>query len=322
MQSCNKCKKEKEILLFTENSKNYKTCLECRTKSRVWRENNKKTVSLYNKVYNNNNKNINTEIIYIYAKLANANDGWIKFNSQLEAAKTLNLHAANINKVLKGNLKTTGGYTFMQKSELQTIEQQNWEEIKKENNIKNNCKNHPAKHRVLHETIENIIGKKCCNCKNWKPLLNYNYCKTHWDYLRNDCKDCISLWRKKNRKIINDKYKKYEKIRKAIDPKYKLLKTLRNRINTVLKYQNTSKTNSTINLTGCTLTELKLHLESKFKPGMNWNNHGKWHIDHIIPCSLFNLIDENEQKKCFNYTNLQPLWAHENLSKGNKLINN
>ena len=55
---------------------------------------------------------------------------------------------------------------------------------------------------------------------------------------------------------------------------------------------------------------------------MSWDNHGfgddKWHIDHIIPCSNFDLTKKEEQKKCFNYKNLQPLWQKDNLSKGNK----
>ena len=53
---------------------------------------------------------------------------------------------------------------------------------------------------------------------------------------------------------------------------------------------------------------------------MTWENHGEWHIDHIKPCASFNLLNEDEQKKCFHYTNLQPLWASENLSKGCKYV--
>jgi len=61
-------------------------------------------------------------------------------------------------------------------------------------------------------------------------------------------------------------------------------------------------------------------LETKFLEGMDWDNYGiyGWHIDHIKPCSLFNLENIEEQKKCFHYTNLQPLWAIDNLKKGNK----
>ena len=78
------------------------------------------------------------------------------------------------------------------------------------------------------------------------------------------------------------------------------------------------KCNTTMNLTGCDLPFLKGYLEEKFTEGMTWENHGKWHIAHIKPCCSFNLEDEDEQKKCFHYSNLQPLWARDNLSKGGK----
>ena len=61
------------------------------------------------------------------------------------------------------------------------------------------------------------------------------------------------------------------------------------------------------------------YLENKFQKGMNWKNQGRygWHIDHIKPCSKFDLSDPDQQKKCFNYKNLQPLWAAENIKKSN-----
>jgi hypothetical protein len=76
-----------------------------------------------------------------------------------------------------------------------------------------------------------------------------------------------------------------------------------------------------LELLGCTLEEYKHYLESKFQPGMNWDNHTKhgWHIDHIIPVSSFNLSDESQLKKAFHYTNTQPLWAKDNISKKDKL---
>ena len=72
--------------------------------------------------------------------------------------------------------------------------------------------------------------------------------------------------------------------------------------------------------TGCSPIFLISYLESKFTEGMTWDNHGEWHIDHIIPCCSFNLENEEEQKKCFHYTNLQPLWAKDNLRKGGKIL--
>jgi hypothetical protein len=71
-------------------------------------------------------------------------------------------------------------------------------------------------------------------------------------------------------------------------------------------------------LIGCNIKFLKKYLKKQFKSGMSWSNYGKWHIDHIIPCIKFDLRKESEQRKCFNYSNLQPLWAEDNRRKGNK----
>lgn len=80
------------------------------------------------------------------------------------------------------------------------------------------------------------------------------------------------------------------------------------------------KHNHTLDLIGCTAKELKNYLASKFTDGMTWENYGMdgWHVDHIRPCASFDLADPEQQKQCFHYTNLQPLWARDNLSKGAK----
>lgn len=72
---------------------------------------------------------------------------------------------------------------------------------------------------------------------------------------------------------------------------------------------------------GCTISELKVYLESKFIPGMSWNNYSftGWHIDHIVPLSKFDLTDKEQYNKACHYTNLQPLWRQSNLSKGNRV---
>ena len=69
---------------------------------------------------------------------------------------------------------------------------------------------------------------------------------------------------------------------------------------------------------GCSPEFLKEHLQSKFKDGMNWDNYGSWHIDHIIPLSSAKTTEEFNT--LCHYTNLQPLWASENLSKGKKMV--
>ena len=65
-----------------------------------------------------------------------------------------------------------------------------------------------------------------------------------------------------------------------------------------------------------TAEDLVMHLESNFQDGMSWSNYGKWHIDHIKPCALFDLTKELEFEECWSLKNLQPLWAVENMKKG------
>jgi hypothetical protein len=80
------------------------------------------------------------------------------------------------------------------------------------------------------------------------------------------------------------------------------------------------KNAATFDLVGCTVQELMAHLERQFAVGMSWENMGEWHIDHVRPCASFDLTDLEQQKDCFHWSNLQPLWAEENIRKGAKLV--
>lgn len=101
-------------------------------------------------------------------------------------------------------------------------------------------------------------------------------------------------------------------------PTNRIANNLRSRIRQVIKGK--IKSESTQKLLGCSFDELKTHLECQFYNDMTWNNYGKlWHIDHIIPCDFFNFENEYHQRLCFNFRNLQPLLAEENISKGNKI---
>ena len=93
---------------------------------------------------------------------------------------------------------------------------------------------------------------------------------------------------------------------------------LRTLVRNVLRAHGSRKADKTEDVIGCTIEFLKEHLESQFRPGMSMANHGKWHIDHIVPCARFDLTDPKQQKACFNYKNLQPLWATENIKKGSR----
>jgi len=109
-----------------------------------------------------------------------------------------------------------------------------------------------------------------------------------------------------------------EKIRaKKHEPYFHLVRCLRKRIAVALKRNSALKSGKTFDLLGCDITTLKQHLEAQFQPGMTWENYGfnTWHIDHIRPCASFDLTDPEQQKQCFHYTNLQPLWAKDNLKK-------
>jgi hypothetical protein len=128
---------------------------------------------------------------------------------------------------------------------------------------------------------------------------------------------------KKNKDKIAKYNVKYSREKYKTDPQFRLGTCIRTRIKDALTYNRITsikKTQRTEELLGCTIEECKIYLESLFKEGMSWDNYGYrgWHIDHIVPCSAFDLTNIEEQKKCFHYTNLQPLWAKDNLSKGNK----
>jgi len=131
----------------------------------------------------------------------------------------------------------------------------------------------------------------------------------------------IKAYRKQNR----DKMRIYERNKHKTDINFKLRGNLRNRMRRVLNGK--SKSKKTMDLIGCSANFLKKHLENQFQPGMSWNNYGNpngdhsecWHVDHIVPCASFDLSDPKQQQKCFHYTNLQPLWAKDNMSKAAKI---
>ena len=129
------------------------------------------------------------------------------------------------------------------------------------------------------------------------------------------------LYREQNRERLIEREKEYRKNKYRNDPIYKIKENCRRRILSVLKDVNLVKSKRTEELVGCKIEFLKKYLEERFQNNMSWENHGRkgWHIDHIRPCSSFDLSNPEEQKKCFHYINLQPLWWYENLSKGARL---
>lgn len=131
-------------------------------------------------------------------------------------------------------------------------------------------------------------------------------------------------------KVAANLYKRRDKInarrkelKKAMSPKSKMAKAVRDRFHkVVIRMKRGCKSFKTVELVGCSFDDLKLHIERQFVEGMSWNNHGngdsKWNVDHIKPLFEFNLLDLDQQKIAFHYSNLRPLWFIENMKRHRK----
>lgn len=139
---------------------------------------------------------------------------------------------------------------------------------------------------------------------------------------RNRAKHCASVmrWQKENpekRKKLDREYMKRKRNRNL---NFRILCSLRSRLGKSI--HRTSKSRErTVALLGCCIESFRLYMESKFESGMSWDNYGRkgWHIDHIMPCSIFDLTNPEHVKRCFHFSNMQPLWEADNWAKGNKL---
>lgn len=173
-----------------------------------------------------------------------------------------------------------------------------------------------VKERVLKHKKENPNKIKEINknyyIKNYEKIKQYN--KTYYNNNFEKISQQKSEYKKQNREKFNNLYKeKYNN-----DPFFKLTEVVRNRVRDFLKSKNITKNNKTFDIVGCSPEFLKEHIEKQFTDGMSWDLMGEHiHIDHIIPLSSAN--SEEEIYKLCHYTNLQPLWAEDNLKKYNKI---
>lgn len=166
-------------------------------------------------------------------------------------------------------------------------------------------------------------------CKTCKRKYSTNYYANNIDKVREyqsipEVKSRKAIlkkqWNIDNKDYVAETWQKFKPRRSELrkerydnDPEYRILVLLRGRLYNALN--GGAKAASTLELLGCTVKEFRIHLEFLFQKGMTWDNKGKWEIDHIKPCASFNLTDPEQQRKCFNYTNLQPLWAEDNRRK-------
>lgn len=161
--------------------------------------------------------------------------------------------------------------------------------------------------------------------RNRQTRENYLKNRTHYLRLNKKYKQANVEWYKaynkqyyqNNSEQIKLSAKKSLYRRIENDKGFKILQRCRKRMYDALKGY--VKSGRTSDLLGCSADYLKKYIEKQFKPGMTWENYGEWHVDHIIPCAIFDFTKEAEQKECFHYSNLQPLWASENLSKSDKV---
>jgi hypothetical protein len=124
---------------------------------------------------------------------------------------------------------------------------------------------------------------------------------------------------KERRSLRRSELAAYMRHKRNSDPAFAVADRLRRRINGLLKKHCATKAGGLCALSGCTVGQLVDHIERQFAPGMTWENKGLWHIDHIVPCSAFDLTDESQQAVAFHYTNLRPAWASDNQRKHAKI---
>jgi len=185
------------------------------------------------------------------------------------------------------------------------------------------------------ECINEYFCDGCSNVlpeKDFYPLIK-NMCrechkerrKLHYHNNREKTIQINKIWGKNNpdkfRKSQNKYQKVYQKNRRKTDILFNLKGIIRSRTKDCFRYKSWKKENTFKEYIGCSLEQLKIHIENQFQTGMTWDNHGLhgWHIDHIVP--LASAKTPEELYKLCHHTNLQPLWARDNIIKGNKIRN-
>lgn len=190
------------------------------------------------------------------------------------------------------------------KEQLELLYQQRriHQEIKSLNRIR---KNNLLKKPKIN--FNKIGAKRCSSCKRAFKIENL--------YKNGVCPDCHKKWRSDYYTKNRDKEVARQGLYVRNNLKAKIANRLRKRLSQAIK----NKSSHIKNL-GCSIEFLIKYIENKFEDGMTWDNWGiyGWHIDHIKPLSSFDLTDPAQVKEACNYTNLQPLWAKDNLSKSNK----
>ena len=191
-------------------------------------------------------------------------------------------------------------------------------------------------HKSRAESLYSAKNPKCVICQNQIPFLSF-FRKRSTKYCSEKCSHKALSEKRKNDPIKAAAYKAIKKktyLKRQLSGKNtrekreyyqnniqaRIAKNLRARLYMAVRKQGGKKAATTMELVGTDWSTFSVWIQNKFQEGMTWNNYGLWHIDHIKPCARFDLTQPEQQKACFHYTNLQPLWETENIKKGAKII--
>lgn len=210
---------------------------------------------------------------------------------------------------LAANKHVQREYNERNREKMQAYNKKRWEENKETLRIKNKLwiQSHQEERNLYHKqyNLDNEPKRKEYRQNKYKANPE-KYKQIYNDY------------KLLNKEKVNKWYREYTKERRK-DPVYRAMKNLRNRMQRAIVLQHGRKHTSLTTIVGSSILDARNHIASLFQPGMTWDNYGEWEIDHIKPCDSFDLTLLEQQKLCFHWTNLQPLWWQDNVRKGNKL---
>jgi hypothetical protein len=280
---CTKCKNKLKHILFDGNRNVCKPCRNQQIRIRRVQNKNKTKILLINKECIRCNV---IQTIKEYTKLADSQDGYSQYCKSC---------------VRKSRKKKSNTETITITNTISNINDKD----------KNNT----------------IIEKICFKCEKNLPIKNFKENKKIKDGYVNICNDCWpkKQWNKEKQKASEKKYvennKEKIKLKWKNDGK-KINKRIRNALNKRIKQSLFSgKNNKTFTYVGCDISFLQKWFEFCFEENMSWDNYGEWHIDHIKPCCAYDMNKEEDIKECFNWKNIRPCWAKENLEKNGKVDN-
>ena len=174
--------------------------------------------------------------------------------------------------------------------------------------------------RIKQYNLDNKEKRKQWRLDNKEQLSEYDkqYRLDNKERIKEYQKEYDKQWRLDNKERILEKNKQYQNKQYHSDPLFKFKMNCRSRTRQAFKQKSWKKNGGTEKLLGCDWKTAMNHIEKQFEPWMNWNNHGEWEIDHIIPLASANT--KEEMNPLFNYKNLQPLLAEDNRRKGDRIL--